>query len=90
MKTLAWVALVWGETVAIGIVWISLQGYRDPDSNRLTARVSGFYRRLSGDPPGGGLDYARERLLQNVWICGSIALLGLFVIVKELVKELVK
>jgi hypothetical protein len=85
VKTLAWVALLWGEIAAIAVVWVSFR-YRDPESNRLSAWLFGHYRRLSGDPPGGGADYARERMLQNVWICGSIALLGLFVIVKELVK----
>src|SRR5688572_30010684 len=86
VKALGWAGLIWGETVAIAIAWISLKGSRDPQTNRFTASLDGFYRRLSGDPTGAGAAYSHERMLQNVWICSAIALLGLFVMIKEFVK----
>ena len=86
MKTFAWFAVAWGEAVALAVIWVSATAYRNPQANRATAALDAFYRRLSGDPSAHTSAYSRERMLENIWVCSGLALLGILVVIRELVK----
>jgi hypothetical protein len=86
VKSLTWLALVWSEICAIAFTWLSLSGYRNPDANRATRWLYRLYGSLSGDPVGGGVEYARRRMLENVVLGGLFSLAGLALAIKELLK----
>ena len=81
--SLAWFALGWGMFCGLILLFVSVLGYRSPESSRVVAWLDRAYRR---GPNGSdrGPSFSRERFLQNIWICGFVLLLGVVVIVREL------
>ena len=77
------IAAAWTLACVLGLLWLSILGYRDLHANRMTRWLGSLYRR----PVDHGDDFVRERFRQNIWILSILLALAAFTLIRGLVKS---
>ena len=72
MKASDWANFAWTGSLLIGVLWLHVLAYRDPNRNRATVWLNNFYQHWPGQPKDESADHAHTKILEMIIVVGVI------------------